>query len=474
MRINVAPHYNQGVLRRILIYLAVTLAVTSAARADSSTVLVFPFENLSGDRTLDWIGEGISELIIGRLQSEPGVYTFSREERLAAYEKFGIPESAMITRATALKLGWSYGLDNIITGTFSGTADDFHILARLVDLGAGAGTEIRTEGKLQDVIPLTMTLSWQLLRKIIPGTASPESDYTARPPTPRSPFENYIRALLSPDLQRRTDLLQTAVRLYPQYGSALFQLGRAFHLQRDFAISNEWLQKLPAATPDRRQVLFMIGLNYFYLGQYERAITAFQQLPQMPDVLLNLGAALSRKGDMTAAMSMWKRAASLDPLGSDAFFNMGYVSYLKNDLGAAEKNLVESLKLRGRDSEALFLLGRTYEKQGRSEEARKLLSQAARLSERVERWLNQSLPKLDRFVTSTTFRSHEDIWSDQRLARRTRSQDLASWLDVVQADLDAYLFGEALRELRDVLKVFPDSSEARSLIAEVERQRNLR
>jgi len=27
---------------------------------------------------------------------------------------------------------------------------------------------------------------------------------------------------------------------------------------------------------------------------------------------------------------------------------------------------VESLKLRGRDSEALFLLGRTYEKQGHS------------------------------------------------------------------------------------------------------------
>src|SRR5262249_50913704 len=158
---------------------AVTLAVTTAARADSSTVLVFPFENASNDRTLDWIGEGISELIIARLQTEPGVYTFPREERLAAYEEDGIPEWNVISRAAALKLGWSYGLDNIITGTFSGTADDFHILARLVDMEAGAASEIRAEGKLQDVIPLTMTVSWQLLRKIIPGTASPESDYTA-------------------------------------------------------------------------------------------------------------------------------------------------------------------------------------------------------------------------------------------------------------------------------------------------------
>jgi hypothetical protein len=44
----------------------------------------------------------------------------------------------------------------------------------------------------------------------------------------------------------------------------------------------------------------------------------------------------------------------------------------------------------------------------------------------------------------------------------------------VQADIDSYLFGDALRELHDVMKVFPDSSEARSLLSEVDRQRNLR
>ena len=79
------------------------------------------------------------------------------------------------------------------------------------------------------------------------------------------------------------------------------------------------------------------------------------------------------------------------------------------------------------------------------------------LSQRVERWLTRPLPKLERFVTTTTFRTHEDIWNDQRLARRARGQDFPSWLDVVQSDIDAYLFGEALRELRDVMKIFPDS-----------------
>ena len=173
-------------------------------------------------------------------------------------------------------------------------------------------------------------------------------------------------------------------------------------------------------------------------------------------------------------MSAWKRAATMDPVASDVFFNMGYISYIQGDFAAAERNLLESLKLRGRDSEALFLLGRTYEKQGRLEESRKLTTQAARLSPRVERWQNQPIPKLERFVTATTFRSHDQVWNDRRLARRARSQELPAWLEIVQTDIDAYLFGDALRELHDLMKIFPDSSEARSLMDEIDRRRNLR
>jgi tetratricopeptide (TPR) repeat protein/TolB-like protein len=473
-------HYNHGVLRRISIYVAcvafITIALVHppAAHADSSTVLVFPFENLTGDRSLDWIGEGISELIISRLQTEQEIYVFSRDDRVAAYEKISIPETAMVSRAMALKLGWENGSDNVITGSFSGTADDFHVRARLIDMEASAASEIPISGKLQDVIPLTTTLAWHLLKEIVPGTVSPESDYTARPPTPRSAFENYVRALHNQDLQKRIDLLQTAIRLHPQYDPALFQLGRTYHLQRDFMMSNQWLQKLPGSAPERPQVLFMMGLNYFYLGDYTRAIAIFQQLPQTYDVLLNVGAAFLRKDDATSATSAWTRAAIMDPLAGDAFFNLGYASFLKGDWSPAEKHLMTSLRLRGRDSEALFLLGRTYEKQGRAEEGRTLIAQAARLSPRVERWLKLPLPQLERFTTATTFRSHDDIWTDRRLARRVRSQDLLSWLDSIQAEIDSYLFGDALRELRDAMKIFPDSSEARSLVDEINRQRNLR
>ena len=459
-------------MRRILIYLLFVLLGAVPASADSSTVLVFPFENVTNDRTLDWIGEGISELIIERLHPEPGVSIFSREERVGAFEKLGIPESTTVSRATALKLGWDMGADHVVTGKFSGTAESFQIVARIVDFEAGGAEEVAVEGRLEDVMPLSMSVAWQILRKVVSGTASPESDYTARAPVPRSAFENYIRGILSQDLRKRTELLQTAVRLHPQYGPALFELGRTYHLERDFKNSNQWLQKIPETSYLHNHAAFLIGLNYFYVADYNRAITVFQSLPATYDVLINLGAAFSQKGDAVSAANTWRRAADMDSLASDAFFNLGYLSIVKGDFDGAAHNLTESLKLRGRDSEALFLLGRTYEKQGRLEDSQKAITQASRLSQRVDRWLTQPLPKLERLAVSTTFRSRDEIWTQQRLVRRARGQDVPAWLELIQTDIDSYLLGDALRELDDLLRVFPDSVEALSLLDEVRGQQN--
>jgi tetratricopeptide (TPR) repeat protein/TolB-like protein len=463
------------VLTRVLIYTAFLLLVPTLAPAATTTVLVFPLENVSTDRNLDWIGEGIAELIIDRLQIEPGIYMFSREERLAGFDKLGIPDTAIVSRATALRLGWDAGADNVITGRFSGSPDEFEISVRLIDIiQGGAADEIKVKGKLEDVILMTTSLSRQLLDKIVPGNASPETDYTLRPPTPRSAFENYIRGILNPDARKRVESLQNAIRLHPQYSRALFHLGRTFHVERDFKTSNQWLQKVPETSFDRPQSQFMMGLNYFYLADYVRAVAMFQQLPPTYDVLLNLGAALSQRGDQAGAIATWKRAAAVDPLASEAFFNIGYVSFLRGDWENAARNLAESLRVRGRDSEALFLLGRTYAQQGRSDDSQRLIAQASRLSQRVERWQTQPLPKLERLATTTVLRTRDETWTDWRIVRRAKAQDLTSWFDLVQNQIDSNFYGEAIRELQYLIRVFPDSSEARSLLDEVNRRRNVR
>ena len=71
--------YNRDVLKWIVIGAILILLGSALAFAGTGSVLVFPFDNESNDRNLDWIGEGISELIIERLQSEPDLYVLQRD-----------------------------------------------------------------------------------------------------------------------------------------------------------------------------------------------------------------------------------------------------------------------------------------------------------------------------------------------------------------------------------------------------------
>ena len=67
------------------------------AQAQKTTVLIHAFENQTGDRTLDWIGEGIATTVGDRLGAQPRIYVFGLDERAAEYERFGIPETVFAT-----------------------------------------------------------------------------------------------------------------------------------------------------------------------------------------------------------------------------------------------------------------------------------------------------------------------------------------------------------------------------------------
>ncbi len=465
-------------LKRILIGVLLLLFGSTLALSATTTVLVFPFDNESNDRNLDWIGAGISELMIERLQSEPDLYVFQRDERNAEFEKIGIPETAAVSRATAMKLGWNSGADWVITGRFTGDAAHFDIYARMIHLEASGSEEIKVSGKLDDVIPLTNALSWQLLKMVAPGTRTPESDYTSKAPIPRSAFENYVRGILASDPQRRAEYLDSAIRLLPRYPTALFELGRLKYLQGDFKGSTLRLEKIANTDASYEYAQFLIGLNSYRLGDFTRAASVFAALPQTYDVAIDLGAAQFEKGDAIIAAATWRHAAILDPLAVESMFNLGYAQFVKGDFDAASKALEQSLKLSGRDAEATFLLARAYDKLGRMEDAQRLQSQAIRHSPRVERWLAQPLPKLERLRanpnlaalrTNGTF----NLWTAERLSRRAKTQDLTPWLEYIQGQIDSQAFGDAMRELKMAMAVYPSSADTHLLQAQIyDRQKN--
>ena len=56
-------------------------------------MLILPFRNDSKAPGLEWIGEAFSEVLGQRMQS-PSIFVISREDRLYAFDRVGIPASA--------------------------------------------------------------------------------------------------------------------------------------------------------------------------------------------------------------------------------------------------------------------------------------------------------------------------------------------------------------------------------------------
>jgi tetratricopeptide (TPR) repeat protein len=159
----------------------------------------------------------------------------------------------------------------------------------------------------------------------------PESDYAARPPIPRSAFEAYIRGVMSVDAERRSELLADAVRLHPQYMSAIYQLGLAHYLDSDYQQSNGLLERVSSDSPEYPMARFMIGMNAYHLNDFGKAAAIYSTIEPSYDILVNLGASLAAGGDPLAAESVLKRALEKNPAGSEAIFDLAYVAFIKGD-----------------------------------------------------------------------------------------------------------------------------------------------
>jgi tetratricopeptide (TPR) repeat protein len=416
-------HYNENVFSRFwpALLIVTFIAVDPVSlHAQRTTVLVNAFGNETGDRSLDWTGEGLATAIADRLVAYRQLYVFARDERIAEYERLGVPEPLSVSRATSIRMAWDLGADVLVTGRYLRDHDELHIEARVLNLSENTiDLDLSVTGKPDELLSTAASLASRLAGVLVPGSALPASNDSVT--IPGKAFEAYIRGVMSIDSQRRVELLQEAIRLHPQYSSAIYQLGLVRYLDMESKESTALLQRVPAEAPEYPMARFMMGINSYHSGDFGRAAAIYSALEPSYDILVNLGASIAAGGDRTAASPVLRRAAERNPSGSEAAFDLAYISFVGGQFEAAAARFSQYLRARERDSEVLFLLGQAYSKLGRAEEARRLTDEAVHQSPSMARWTSQGIPNLLRIRTqfdATELRLPGGVWNEARKARR--------------------------------------------------------
>jgi tetratricopeptide (TPR) repeat protein len=212
--------------------------------------------------------------------------------------------------------------------------------------------------------------------------------YLAQFPTiPNIALESYIRGLIESDQTKQIRFFRQAEREYPNYAKAIFQLGKLYHQQKDYATSTLWLQKLFRSNEGSLEAHFLMGLNYFYLNNYDKSVEEFQRLSgivPLGQIVSNLGIALSLKGSNQSAVAALQQAVEIEPSEPDYSFNLAYHYWRTGNFSAAIKALDEVNESIGSDGEAQYLLFKSFQALGKAEESSVAWEEARRFTPKVE------------------------------------------------------------------------------------------
>jgi tetratricopeptide (TPR) repeat protein len=364
-------------VHRALLLLLLPSAALLAAPSDTAAVL--PFANTTSTTNVDWIGVSVAENLRDALSSR-GLVTLGRDDIQEAYRRLHLRDYALLTEASALKVGETLDAEQMIYGTFEfhpssttgagqpgASGGSLKISARIVDRRQMRQTpEFAETGALEDLATLEAHLAWRTLFVLAPKLAPEESDFrTLRAPIRLDAEENYIRGLMSRQPEQREKYFVQAARLDARFIHPCFQLGLIHYNRKEYRQAADWLQKATPSDVEYHEASFFLGLALFQAADYAGAQHAFQVVAAavpLSEVYNNLAAAESRR-NLPQAIDDFRKALDGDPNDPVYHFNLGYALFKKGDFAQAADRFRAVLDRNPDDQLATLLLGRCLKKQ---------------------------------------------------------------------------------------------------------------
>ncbi len=488
------------------------------ARAQGGDImLVLPFENNTpGQNEYNWVGESFADAL-SDLLNVPGLVMVSSDERESAYRRMNLPLSAILSRATAIKIARENGATLVVVGKYEIIAAQgeapaaLQVTARIIRVSEGrmagsvmpdgrwAWNTYDIGGALTQLQNLHGRLAYQILYqrdKALPYSQLQIIQNATK--VPQKAFEYYIQGYQTKDQTKREKLLQAAMSLYEKekagevYAQAAFALGELYLSKSDWKNAADNYSKLDKSDRQYAEASFKAATCFWRLNDMARALSAIVPLTAdspLTSVYNNAGAfsiqaardekdAATRKALLAQAVRVLKRGAEYS---NDAkiHFNYGYALFLSGLFADAAQEFLRVVELRPEYGHAYFLYSKALEQTNQPDKAAANDNLArSKMGAEYGRWQEEWT---NLHTTTTVPIQEQDFNRDLVLQIKVRGANDVR-LNVDAQDVmakarelyDAGVDEEALAELRRVLTVEPMNSEAYLLIGLIQqRQANL-
>jgi tetratricopeptide (TPR) repeat protein len=438
----------------------------SSGEPGGRVVLVLPFDNHSGNASLNWIGDSFPDTLNKRLNSA-GFLTISHDDRQFAYEHLGLPAGFQPTRATTIRIAEQLDANYVIVGSYNvqpgsgagATGGHISIQARVLSINdLRLSPPVEDSAELMRLFDAENAIAWKVARALDPHVQVSEQTFLAAPgAVPLAAFEDYIRGINAATDPERLKRLQGAVGLVPNYAAALLELGKEQYTQRDFEGSAATLAKVPKTDPLALEANFYLGLANFNSANYAGAQVAFafvgSKLP-LPEVVNNEAVASSRQGKDSVAL--FAKASDADPSDEDYHYNLAIALFRRGDTAGAMRQAESALKLKPTDNEAVELQAQL-----------KKVAAGTRLTENADSGFSP-LERVQRSYSEPVFRQEAfqlDQMRGMRMAMLPADKRAVEYTQLGREYLSEGLLPEAETQFQDALTASPNSADAHAGMA---------
>jgi adenylate cyclase len=290
---------------------------------DLPSIVLLPFDNMSGDPGQEYIADGVAEALTAALSRIRAFFVIARNSAFA-YKG----------RATNVQeIGRDLGVAYVLEGSVQQAGERLRITVQLVETSAGAHIWAeKYDGSLEDIFDLQDRITEQVAGALQPSIRLAEIERIRRkPPQDMSAYDHTMRAfrhvwaLEKEEAEKALELLGEALRVDPEYPLALALAGWC-HAQRSVYT---WADDTDEARASA-------------LAFAERAANLSADDPL---VLTVLGTVHTFARNFGAARVLLERAVALDPNAAWAWSRLGWLAVYADRADEALAHFEKALRL---------------------------------------------------------------------------------------------------------------------------------
>ncbi len=376
----------------VVAYFTTRSRLRGATRSKIRSLAVLPLKNLSGDPTQEYLADGMTEALIGRLSSIHDLRVISRT-------------SAMQFKNTPLsvpEIAKTLHIDAIVEGSVIRDAGRIRVHAQLIRAATDEHfwSEIY-DRELRDVLALQSEVAQSIARKVeITLTGEEHAMLTAARSVSPDVYESYLKGRFNKnntkaELEQSIVYFEGAIKKDPTFAAAYVGLADAYDSlgtvfvgappaearQKQMSAARKALELDPTIAEAHALLADVLQRRWQWAeaeAEYRRALDL-----NPSDSAAHVGFArwLLCQGRADDAVAWARRARDLDPLGSVGT-SIGYILFEARHYDEAIRAMRAVVGVRPEDASAYWYLGFALIANDQPEEAIPVLEKALSVSER--------------------------------------------------------------------------------------------